>query len=168
MKKWLVLWTRKVFGSALFLGYVPLMPGTVGALAVVVLLWFFKDSVGLYFTPAKVLTFWMIYLACLAIAVFLSNNAKETFGANDPKQIVIDECVGQLITFFLVPLTWRALLLGFVLFRFFDIVKPYPVHKFEEIEDGVGIVMDDVVSGVLANVSLLFILWAYHGVRSYL
>lgn len=168
MRKFLLKWLRRCFGSLFFLGYIPLFPGTIGSLVVVFLLWYFNAFFEPFFQPQQVTFFWLSYLVFLIICIFLSNNAEETFGSDDPKQIIIDECAGQLITFFLLPISWRVLILGFFLFRFYDIVKPFPVNKFEEIEDGVGVVMDDVVAGIMANVSLFIILWLYHAIKAYL
>jgi phosphatidylglycerophosphatase A len=64
-----------------------------------------------------------------------------------------------------IPLSIKTLVLGFFLFRFFDIIKPYPVHTMESLDGGLGIVMDDVAAGVLTNVSLLVILFGYHFVK---
>ena len=66
----------------------------------------------------------------------------------DPQFVVIDEVAGQLITFIGVPLTWKSLLLGFILFRVFDILKPPPVRQLERIPEGAGIVLDDVGAGL--------------------
>lgn len=168
MRKEILAAIRRIFGSMFYLGYIPFASGTVGSFATVAFIWFFKDSVAKYFSLEYAVTFWLVYIGFVAVCIFLSNNAKDTFGRSDPSQIVIDECAGQLITFFLLPITWRVLLLGFVFFRFFDIVKPFPIYKFEEIEDGVGVTMDDVIAGIFANVSLFIVLWAYHAIKSYL
>ena len=168
MKKTILQWIRKTLSSLFFLGYIPLMPGTVGSLVTVGLLWYYRDSVAYLFMPQHATTFWLYYIIFLAITIFLSNDSKETFGAEDSKHIIIDECAGQIITFFLHPLSWRVLLLGFLLYRFYDIVKPFPVYKFEEIEDGLGVTMDDVAAGVMANVSLFIIIWAYHVIKAQL
>jgi len=71
-------------------------------------------------------------------------------GVKDPQFVVIDEVAGQLITFIGVPLTWKSLLLGFILFRVFDILKPPPVRQLERIPEGAGIVLDDVGAGLYA------------------
>ena len=73
-----------------------------------------------------------------------------------------------MITFLLVPITLRALIAGFILFRFFDIVKPFPIYHMEELEGGVGVTMDDVAAGILANASLLVLLIIYHAIKGYL
>ncbi len=168
MRRIALQWIRRIFGSLFFLGYSPFMSGTVGSFAVVVALWYYRDTAAPYFTPEHAVTFWLGYICFCAVAIFISNDSKEIYGKEDASPIVIDECAGQLITFFLHPLSWRVLLLGFFLFRFFDIVKPFPVYKFEELDDGLGVTMDDVAAGILANVSLFIILWAYHAIKAQL
>ena len=71
-------------------------------------------------------------------------------GLKDPQFVVIDEVAGQLISFIAVPLSWKSLLLGFILFRVFDIVKPPPVRQLERVPEGAGIVLDDVGAGIYA------------------
>ena len=69
-------------------------------------------------------------------------------GLKDPQFVVIDEVAGQLITLIAVPIAWQSLLLGFILFRGFDIVKPPPLRRLERLPEGVGIVIDDVGAGL--------------------
>jgi phosphatidylglycerophosphatase A len=71
-------------------------------------------------------------------------------GLKDPQFVVIDEVAGQLITLIAVPVSWKSLLLGFILFRGFDIVKPPPVRQLEHLPEGIGIVLDDVGAGLYA------------------
>ena len=75
---------------------------------------------------------------------------------------------GQVITFFMSPISIKTLLIGFLLFRFFDIVKPFPIGTMQELDGGVGVTMDDVLAGVFANISLFLILGGYQLIRSYL
>lgn len=159
-----VKWFRRTIASIFFVGYIPPMPGTIGSAVAIGLLWFARGRVESFSGPL----WWMAILGGIYVSMVLCNNARETFGQEDPPQIVIDELLGQLITFFMVPLTWRVLITGFVLFRFFDIVKPFPIHKMEEIEGGAGVVMDDVVAGLWANASLWAILYTYDAVMAYL
>ncbi len=168
MRKTILQWIRRIGGSLFFLGYIPLAPGTIGSIVTVALLWYFRHDIGRYFTPQYAITFWILYLLFCGLSIFLSHDSKEIYGAEDSGRIIIDECAGQLITFYLHPLSWRVLVLGFFLFRFYDIIKPFPVYKFEEIEDGLGVTMDDVAAGVLANVSLFIIIWVYHAVKAQL
>jgi phosphatidylglycerophosphatase A len=71
-------------------------------------------------------------------------------GLQDPQFVVIDEVAGQLVTLIAAPITWQSLLLGFILFRAFDIVKPPPIRYLERLPEGVGIVVDDVGAGLYA------------------
>jgi phosphatidylglycerophosphatase A len=78
-------------------------------------------------------------------------------GAKDPQKVVIDEVAGQFIALIAVPLdlqTWWTIILAFLLFRFFDIVKPYPARKFEDLHGGLGIMADDVVAGIYAAIGV--------------
>jgi phosphatidylglycerophosphatase A len=104
----------------------------------------------------------------VAVSLFFSKRAKETFGREDPGPVIIDEVAGQFITFFMVPLSLRTLVAGFLLFRFFDIVKPFPVDDMQQLDDNVGITMDDVIAGVYANVTLLVLIACYEWIRGYL
>ena len=161
-------WIRKAGASLLFIGYFPYAPGTIGAAITIVALWFVNDKAQFLFAPSNIVWFWVAMFGVIAISTFLSSKSKEIFGVHDAPQIIVDEVAGQFITFFMVPISFHTLVLGFLLFRFFDIVKPYPVFAMEEIEDGLGVVMDDVAAGVMSNISLMVILAAYHWVRAYL
>jgi phosphatidylglycerophosphatase A len=158
---------RKTGASVFFIGYLP-ASGTVASAVVITALWFIKDKIAFLQQPSEVSWCWLAMLALIGISIFFSSHSRELFGKEDSGRIVIDEVVGQLITFLFMPLSIRTLIVGFLLFRFFDIVKPFPVNRMEEMEDGVGVTMDDVVAGVMANASLLIIHAAYHAVKGYL
>lgn len=166
MNRSLISLIRKIGASVLFVGYIPVAPGTAAAALVAAGMWFSRDTTARFFTPAYVVQFWIAIVLLITTSIYLARDAVSVFGDEDSKHIVIDECVGQFITFFLVSITWRSLLLGFVLFRFFDIVKPFPVYKFEELDEGIGTVMDDVAAGVMANISLMIIIFLYHAIKS--
>jgi phosphatidylglycerophosphatase A len=88
-------------------------------------------------------------LALFAIGVWAAGEAEKFFGRTDPGQVVVDEVVGQMLTFLLIPhATWKWLVGGFLLFRAFDIVKPFPARQAERIPRGWGIMVDDVIAGV--------------------
>jgi phosphatidylglycerophosphatase A len=88
-------------------------------------------------------------LALGALGVWAAGEAEESFGRTDPGQVVIDEVVGQMLTFLLLPhATWKWLAGGFLLFRAFDIVKPFPARQAERIPRGWGIMLDDVLAGL--------------------
>jgi len=77
----------------------------------------------------------------------------------DPPQVVIDEVGGILVALFWVPVSWLTFSLGFLLFRIFDIIKPFPVSRVETLKGGTGIVLDDLLAGIYANLCLRFILF---------
>jgi phosphatidylglycerophosphatase A len=88
-------------------------------------------------------------LALFAAGVWAAGEAETFFGRTDPGQVVIDEVVGQMLTFLVIPhATWKWLVGGFLLFRTFDIVKPFPARQAERIPRGWGIMLDDVIAGV--------------------
>jgi phosphatidylglycerophosphatase A len=155
-------------GSVFFLGYIPLIPGTIGSALTAAIMWYVNMHHPAFFAPSDARLYWISAMVLTAAAIYLSGDAQSVFGHRDPPQVIIDECAGQFITFFLVPLSLRTLVLGFALFRFFDVVKPSPVHRLEELEGGVGITMDDVAAGVISNLFLHAILWFYHVIASWL
>ena len=79
-------------------------------------------------------------------------------GKKDPQHVVIDEVAGQLLTLIACPIVWQALLVGFILFRAFDIVKPPPVRSLERLPEGTGIVVDDLGAGIYALIVLQLLL----------
>jgi phosphatidylglycerophosphatase A len=91
-------------------------------------------------------------LAGLAVVIGIpaATRVSRAAALKDPQFVVIDEVAGQLITFIAVPATWKSLLLGFILFRGFDIVKPPPLRHLERLREGVGILLDDVGAGLYA------------------
>lgn len=136
--------------TCLGIGLLPVAPGTFGTIATVPLI------LGL-----NILGIWYSLLALViisSIAVWVSGLSQILLDRKDPPEIVIDEVAGFLVTMFLLPHTWPAIAIGFVLFRFFDIIKPYPIKKVEILRGGFGIVMDDLLAGVYANVGMRIIL----------
>ncbi len=127
-------------------GYVPLAPGTAGTLvAIPVFL-----GLSLIASPLYELTI----LGFFFLSSWLSNKAERAWGRRDHPRIVIDEIAGYLITMLWIPKTIRFVILGFFLFRFFDIVKLPPIRRIEKVKGGFGTVLDDVVAGIEANIVL--------------
>jgi phosphatidylglycerophosphatase A len=91
-------------------------------------------------------------LAALTVTIGIpaATKAARSAGIEDPQFVVIDEVAGQIIAFIAVPLSWKSLLAGFILFRGFDTVKPPPARQLENLPDGFGIVFDDVAAGLYA------------------
>lgn len=133
-----------------YLGKSPFAPGTVGTLGGIALYYLLIQPKSLIFY--SVFTFFFII-----ISFFVSNKSIEILGEDDPGEIVIDEVCGFLVSMFMIPFGLTNIILGFFLFRFFDIVKPFPVRKFEKLPKGYGVVMDDVAAGVYTNIVLQII-----------
>jgi phosphatidylglycerophosphatase A len=128
-------------------GYLPKAPGTWGSL-VGLLLFFLLHTLSLE-----------IYLAVIAgifvIGTFAAGEAEKIMDHQDPGLVVIDEIVGMLITMIAVPATPLAMVLGFILFRIFDILKPFPVNFFDQrFHGGLGIMLDDVMAGIYSLIIL--------------
>jgi len=170
VNKSLFYWIRKAGASLFFLGFIPGAPGTVGSAVTVGGIWYLWQHkvLSAYFNPEQPLIWWFASIFLVGVSLALSYKAKATFGKDDPGPVVIDEVAGQFITFFMVPLSIRTLVLGFFLFRFFDVIKPFPVDDMQELDDNVGITMDDVIAGVYANCSLHLLLYIFHVIREYL
>jgi phosphatidylglycerophosphatase A len=140
-------------------GFAPGAPGTFGAIeGVVVFLAFIALSSRLSLSPTwSFALLAIINVVLFAVGVWSSNRACEIIGVKDPSQIVIDEVSGQLIG--LTPLAGSVSVAGviaaFVLFRLFDILKPYPIRKLEALPAGFGVMSDDALAGVYAAVIVL-------------
>jgi phosphatidylglycerophosphatase A len=122
-------------------------PGTWGSAATVLLWWLLTRKIALAWQS------WVaIVLAMLVVAIGIPAATRVARAASlkDPQFVVIDEVAGQLITLIALPVSWKSLLLGFILFRGFDIVKPPPVRQLERLPEGFGIVIDDVGAGLYA------------------
>lgn len=153
-------------------GFIPLAPGTWGS-AVGVLIYLivrqFETVIIFEFVrqniQADIFTAWLhavnailLLIFCL-LGIWAANRATELFQTKDPQKVVVDEVIGQLITFLFVPfaMSWHFILAGFLLFRLFDIWKPYPINALENLPAGIGICADDVLAGVYAGVCLALI-----------
>lgn len=141
--------------TSLGVGYVGFAPGTFGSLAGLAV-WAILPS-----TPAVQAA---AIVAVFAAGTWSGNVAERHFSRMDPSFVVIDEVVGMLITLFLVPVGWPGALLGFLLFRAADIVKPFPANRLEGLHGGLGIMADDAMAGVYANLTLRVMLALGHWV----
>ena len=135
-------------------GYLPLIPGTFGSLL----------SVGIFLLFTQLATgtalFVLVLLFTLVVTfagIWAASRTEELSGRKDPGKVVVDEVAGQMLallplTLFGLRLTTRAVIVSFILFRLFDIFKPYPAGRFERLKGGYGIMCDDLVAGAYAAV----------------
>jgi len=139
----------KFIASFFYLGYSPLMSGTVGSCFALGLYFLFKGSFCLY-TILLVVVIALGFLVCAA--------AEKIFQEKDSSKIVIDEVAGLLLAFWALPqLNLTLVIIGFFLFRALDAFKVYPANKLEEIPGSIGIMGDDLVAGLYTNIVLQII-----------
>ena len=150
--------SRGAWLVATFFGVGHLQPGSgTWAAAITVICWWAASHL--------VLPKWLVVVEVIvALAITLlgippSTTVARESGQKDPGFVVIDEVAGQMISLIGVPLNWKYLLAGFILFRGFDIVKPFPLRRLERLPGGTGIMMDDVGAGLYAV--LLLHIWLH-------
>ena len=135
----------RMAATVFYVGYIPFAPGTFGTLAGMLFIWLFKPSF-----------MWQLaaIIVVLIIGIKTSGIAEKAFGEKDCRHIVIDEVAGYLCSIILLPLTPAYMVAAFLLFRFFDILKPPPIRRIEKIGGGAGIMLDDVAAGIFTNLVL--------------
>jgi len=143
--------------SAGYTGFVPFAPGTAGSIV----------GLGAYalmrWADATTLAELLVIVALIAVGVWSATFAERHFGLDDLGPVVIDEVAGMLISLAFTSVGWTGAVAGFVLFRLFDIVKPYPAGRLERLPGGLGIMADDAMAGIYANLALRALLWAAPG-----
>lgn len=153
-------------------GYIPLAPGTwgsaVGVLVYLLTGWAAAKANAVLslggFQEAQIVA-WnhavitIVFLLFCLLGIWASSRATRLFRNKDPQQAVVDEVIGQLIVFLFVPFAanWQIVLAGFLLFRLFDIWKPYPIDSLQNLPVGIGVCADDILAGVYAGGALALI-----------
>lgn len=153
-------------------GYLPLAPGTYGSavgVGIYLLIQRFEIGgenyllqqnwqIGQINAWQHVVNLVVFLLFCL-LGIWAANRATILFRTKDPQQAVVDEVIGQLIVFLFVPFSigWQFILAGFLLFRLFDIWKPYPIDSLQNLPAGIGVCADDILAGVYGGVCLALI-----------
>ena len=138
--------------TAGYVGYVPIAPGTAGSAAGLVLLVAIRFCAG----PELELGF---FVGMVTLGLWASEVGERHAAREDPDFVVVDEVAGMLLTMLWVPLTWVTALVGFLAFRLFDIVKPFPVRNAERLHGGLGIMADDLIAAVYAAVTVRLFVW---------
>ena len=145
--KFVSLAIATVFG----IGYVPVAPGTFGSIAGL-LLWMVL--------PASTVVQAAAIVALLVLGSIAGNVAEHHFGRTDPRQVIIDEVMGMLITLFLNPVASKGAFVGFLFFRATDVIKPYPANRLERLPGGIGVMADDAMAAIYANLALRISIWS--------
>lgn len=142
--------------TAGYCGYFPFAPGTVGSavgLVVYLLVWW---------SQSPVVEIGLIAALFLA-GTWAGTTAERYFGGIDPGPVVLDEVVGMLITLAFIPVGPSGAVAGFVLFRVFDVIKPFPARQLERLHGGLGVMADDAMAAIYANLSLRALQWLAPG-----
>jgi phosphatidylglycerophosphatase A len=142
----------KITATFFGVGYFPVAPGTMTSAIIVLLYKFFLHRLS---WPIYLLLFFVLF----ALGIIVSDVYSRMLKKEDPRTVVIDEAAGQLIALFLLSPQWSLCAASFLLFRFFDIVKPYPIKRVETFPGGFGIMLDDIVAAIFAGIVInLFLL----------
>lgn len=135
----------KFFATGFFVGYIPFAPGTVASLL----------ALGIYLILPNGLFFYLIFLFfSFFFGVYIASKAEKNFRNKDDRRIVIDEIAGFFIALFLLPGTYKFIILAFLLYRFFDIIKFPFFGRVQYLPGGWGIMLDDLFAAVITNIIL--------------
>jgi phosphatidylglycerophosphatase A len=136
-----------------YVGYIPFAPGTFGAAVGLGLVWLLRMT-------SRPWVELPIVIVLFALGAWSGTRAEAYFGTTDPGQGVIDEVMGMLITLLFIPIGLSGAIAGFLIFRVFDVIKPYPASRLEHLPGGTGMMADDAMAGVYANLALRLVMWA--------
>lgn len=140
-------------------GLLPFAPGTFGTLAAVPLYWLMRDLLWWHYS--------IVVLIGLFVGVWVCDATAKALGVHDHQSIVWDEVIGFFITMMVAPVSWMWVLIGFGLFRFFDIAKPWPIKWVDQnVKGGWGIMLDDVAAGLAAAVVIAIL--RYSGIANWM
>jgi len=139
----------KLLSTFFYVGYLPLIPGTFGSLAGIILI---------YLIELYALNYVLLTIAVIAIGFLVCGRAEKAMAKNDPRFVVIDEVSGMLLSLVFIPYDIKLVVLAFILFRVLDTLKPYPAGRLERLKGSVGIMSDDLIAGLYTNLILQVVL----------
>lgn len=156
-------WGRSLFprvplllATGFHLGRIPYAPGTAGSLAALLIFLPFRHLPWVFHLSVVVLLF--------AVGTYVADRAQVALAVKDPSVVIIDEIVGCWVALLAIPPRQVPLLAAFALFRLFDVWKPFPAGRVESLPGGWGIMLDDLVAGIYANLSVRLLRWWLPGV----
>jgi len=141
----------KLLCTGLGVGNIPFFPGTLASFSILPVVWFLKQNYGVTFFFIFLIFYFLISLILIKICI-------EKEKKKDPSYIVIDEHIGQAVALLFCNETIENYLLAFVLFRFFDILKPFPISYLDNINNSFGIIADDIAAGLIAGIALIILI----------
>jgi len=142
----LITFLSKAIATVFFIGYAPFAPGTFGSLAGLIFVWLLKPNV-----PWQLI----IMISGFIVGTFCAHSTEISLGEKDSKRIVVDEFIGYFVSIAFLPQIPGYLIAAFLLFRFFDIIKPPPIRDLEKaVSGGMGIMLDDMLAGLFTNIIL--------------
>ena len=139
-----------------YLGYVPLAPGTFGSAAGLGVFFLIRSTGSITVEVGAI-------LVLFAIGIWSGTVAEHYFGGIDPAPVVMDEVVGMLITLAFLPVSVTGAIVGFLVFRVLDVVKPWPSARFERLPGGLGVMADDGMAAIYGNLVMHGLIWAIPG-----
>ena len=148
----------KYFTTIFGIGLITYAPGTFGSIFAILIWYIFVDLFSIFY-------FVVLFLFILSISFYLTDIYLEKFKKKDPSEVIIDEFLGQSIPLlFMINFNMYEVLIAFVVFRFFDIYKIYPINKMEDLKGSYGVILDDIVAGIYSLIILmlykiLILLW---------
>tara|TARA_Y100001970_G_scaffold194654_1_gene236602 strand:- start:3103 stop:3552 length:450 start_codon:yes stop_codon:yes gene_type:complete len=145
---------NKLISTFFYVGFLPKLPGTFGTLAGAISYYYIYD----FYNPSNV-AMSLITIVIIVISILTSHYAIKIFNSNDPLCVVIDEVAGIYVAMLFIPFSIVNLVIAFFLFRLFDVWKPLFVRAFERLPGGLGITMDDVGAGLMANLTIQIMIY---------
>ncbi|HEX2865936.1 MAG TPA: phosphatidylglycerophosphatase A [Ignavibacteriales bacterium] len=144
----------KLLGSGFYTGYIPFAPGTFGSLAALLIYWFIPGFELPYVIIPLIVIFFLI-------GIKAGDRFEITYGKKDPSEATIDEVVGMWISLLFVPKVLNYVILSFVIWRIFDIIKPSPARNAEKLKGGLGIMLDDVIAAAYSCILVHLIIFLF-------
>ena len=140
----------KLISTLFFLGYSRYFPGTLGSAIAIPFGLIIIIYLGTNFLIFSI--FLLFIISYFSVNAYIRDNTSK-----DPKEVIIDEFIGQLVVLIFAPLSIKGIFLGFIIFRFFDISKIYPVSMAEKLDGSLGVLADDIVAGILTSIIIIFL-----------
>mgnify|MGYP003468073172 CR=1 FL=1 len=140
-----------LFATWFYIGNIKIAPGTFGTIGAIPLIYILKKTSFEYY-----IIFLIIFIG---FSIYISHKAEKIFNKKDAGNIVIDEVVGYLVTMIFINFQPMEIFLGLLVFRLFDILKPFPINKLQNIKGGIGVVIDDVVAGIFSSITLSYLIF---------